>query len=598
MRNNYIDLTETPNTCSVLFESAPIGYLVLSHRGIILKVNVTLCNYLDYDCTELEQVPLVGFIHPDDQRPFLDIYPRLFHDPKDRKIKLKLLKRGNDIMYAEMIGNISSDFHYSEQGNVLLLAVIDVTQQHFAFEQNIEKEKRFQTLFNQSAVGIAIAEPDGEFIKVNKRFAEILGYEPEELENVNYRDITHPEDLETDENLNKEMIMGQRDTFEFEKRYLHKNGQPVWVRLYSSMVRDDLGKSLYGIVSMVDVSEQKELQLQQLRDNQELGEQNALLSEEFRIQDVILKRLEQAEQLGSFGTFEFNIVKNTAWWSQNQYKLHGFKPNEVEPGIEAHFKCIHPEDREESKNCFKDIINSDVLYGSLNYRLIDNEQNLHYIHTEYSVDRDEEGRALRISGIDQDVTERKLYEMQLLDSEEDYRLLSDTSQNIIFSHNLAGEITYANEFSLAYFGIKREGMIGSSINRFLSEADSVEREQILHDTILQGDLSLHKSEMLLINSEGEKRDLEVFAKPIIKNDQPTGILVVATDITERKAVEQELLEHKEHLEELVKLRTLKLEEQKAELQRFNKLFVGREFRIKELRDQVKELQARLKISES
>jgi PAS domain S-box-containing protein len=478
-----------------------------------------------------------------------------------------------------------------------LLAVIDVTKQHFALEQNMEKEKRFQTLFNQSAVGIAIAEPDGEFITVNKRFAGILGYKPEELEDVNYRDITHPEDLEIDENLNKEMITGQRDTFEFEKRYMHKNGQPVWVRLYSSMVRDDLGNSLYGIVSMVDASEQKILQIQQLDDNQQLEEQNLLISEEFRIQDVVMKRLEQAEQLGCFGTFEFNIVRDIAWWSQNQYKLHGFKPNEVEPGIEAHFKCIHTEDREESEDCFKEIINSDVLYGSLNYRLIDNQQNLHYIHTEYSVERDEEGKALRISGIDQDVTERMLYEKQLFDSKENYRLLSDTSQNIILSHDISGKITYANDFCLAYFGITQEEMIGISIDMFLSEMDKVERKKILQDRFLMGDYSLHKSEMAFSNSFGENRILEILAKPIIKNDKPTGVLIVANDITDRKAAEKELLEHKEQLEKLVKQRTIKFEEQNAELQRFNKLFVGREFRIKELRDQVKGLQAQLGINE-
>jgi len=109
MLNNFNDLTETHDKCTVLFESAPIGYLVLNQRGIILKVNATLCNYLDYDCTELEQVPLVGFIHSDDQRRFLDIYSELFDDPTDKKIKLKHLKDWGLFFIVEPIKGKTKD---------------------------------------------------------------------------------------------------------------------------------------------------------------------------------------------------------------------------------------------------------------------------------------------------------------------------------------------------------------------------------------------------------------------------------------------------------------------------------------------------------
>ena len=71
-------------------------------------------------------------------------------------------------------------------------------------------------------------------------------------------------------------------------------------------------------------------------------------------------------------------------------------------------------------------------------------------------------------------------------------------------------------------------------------------------------------------------------------------ITVHTDITKRKQAEEELEKHRDHLEEFVKERTAELEKKNAELKRYNKLFVGREFRIKELRDKVKELENRLK----
>ena len=80
---------------------------------------------------------------------------------------------------------------------------------------------------------------------------------------------------------------------------------------------------------------------------------------------------------------------------------------------------------------------------------------------------------------------------------------------------------------------------------------------------------------------------------IFEKGEYAGLIAVSRDITEHKEAEEELRQHREHLEELVKVRTADLEEKNIELARFNKLFVGREFRIKELRDEIMELEKRL-----
>jgi predicted RNase H-like nuclease (RuvC/YqgF family) len=75
--------------------------------------------------------------------------------------------------------------------------------------------------------------------------------------------------------------------------------------------------------------------------------------------------------------------------------------------------------------------------------------------------------------------------------------------------------------------------------------------------------------------------------------KPSYFLGSVIDITDRKKAEEELKKHQDHLEELVNERTTELEEKNKELNRFNKLFVGREFRIKELKDKVKKLEKEL-----
>ncbi len=89
--------------------------------------------------------------------------------------------------------------------------------------------------------------------------------------------------------------------------------------------------------------------------------------------------------------------------------------------------------------------------------------------------------------------------------------------------------------------------------------------------------------------DGSIIDVLLASTPVDSKDLAKGVIFTTMDITERKQAEEELKQHREHLEELVKARTLELEDKNAELKRFNKLFIGREFRIKELRDKIKSL---------
>jgi len=102
-----------------------------------------------------------------------------------------------------------------------------------------------------------------------------------------------------------------------------------------------------------------------------------------------------------------------------------------------------------------------------------------------------------------------------------------------------------------------------------------------------------KYEYQLTSSEGEFWYTTTLS-PIFEGGEYSGLVAVAQDITDRKMAEEELRQHRVNLEELVKVRTADLEEKNRELERYNKLFVGREYRIKELREEVKELREEVK----
>jgi PAS domain S-box-containing protein len=124
-----------------------------------------------------------------------------------------------------------------------------------------ESEERFRSAFDHAPIGMALITRDGRFTQVNRALCELLGYTEQELLNKTSQDVTHPEDLEDDLALATRLWTGEVDTYQTEKRYLHKSGHPVWTHLTGSVARDAGGLAI-GIAQIQDISAQRHLALE------------------------------------------------------------------------------------------------------------------------------------------------------------------------------------------------------------------------------------------------------------------------------------------------------------------------------------------------
>jgi PAS domain S-box-containing protein len=106
----------------------------------------------------------------------------------------------------------------------------------------IESEQRFRATFEQAAVGIAHLSNEGRFLRINKKFCDIVGYSKNEMLALTFQDITHPEDLDADLEYVRQVLNGEIETYTMDKRYYRKDGSLVWVNLTVSLVFDRGGE--------------------------------------------------------------------------------------------------------------------------------------------------------------------------------------------------------------------------------------------------------------------------------------------------------------------------------------------------------------------
>ena len=120
-----------------------------------------------------------------------------------------------------------------------------------------EREVRLRALFEKATVGLAQLTPDGHWIRVNQRFCDIVGYTQAELLQLSVRDITHPNDLETNLACARRMLDGEIATYVTEKRYIRKDGQPVWIHLSCALIRNRHGDPDCFVTVAQDIDSRK-----------------------------------------------------------------------------------------------------------------------------------------------------------------------------------------------------------------------------------------------------------------------------------------------------------------------------------------------------
>lgn len=234
----------------------------LKPDGTMIEANQTA---LDFGGLTLEDV--VG-------KPFWETYWWTISPATQDKLKKAIARaaQGEFIRYeVDVWGKdqqvITIDFSlkpiFDRNGEVIFLIPEgrDISDRVKAEAKLKASEAKFRAIFEQAAVGIAHVGLDKKLLRVNQKFADILGYSTQELQQLSFDKITYPGDRASDKKHLQQLIRGEIATLVKEKRYIRKDSSPVWVKLTTAPVFDADDKPEYFISVIEDVSQRKATEL-------------------------------------------------------------------------------------------------------------------------------------------------------------------------------------------------------------------------------------------------------------------------------------------------------------------------------------------------
>jgi PAS domain S-box-containing protein len=244
--------------------------------------------------------------------------------------------------------------------------------------------------------------------------------------------------------------------------------------------------------------------------------------------------LVEAQEVAHIGIWDWNLDEPVVNWSSVLYRIYGVTPQEYTPSYAGYLQKVHPDDRERVRHTLERVFKEHISF-SLDEQILRPDGSIRHLHTWGHPVLDSHGKLIRMIGVCQDVTERKLAEEKLHQSEERYRSIVETAEEGIWLINEESITVFVNQKMADMFGYTVDEMIGKHIFFFMNEEQQVKakiylarRRQGLREHF---DFNFYKK-------DGSKIWTTIATNPLYgKNGKYSGALAVVNEITQRKEME-------------------------------------------------------------
>ena len=401
---------------------------------------------------------------------------------------------------------------------VILRDISDRQQIEIALQTS---EEQFRHSFQYASIGMAILDLNGHWLQVNPALCNIVGYSEAELLALTFQDITHADDVAIDLDNIHNLVAGNIETYQREKRYFHKQGHIVWVQLHGSLVKDNQGHPLHIIAQIQDITKRKESQ------------------KTIELQSIIMNNM--AGGVCLVKATDLTIVYTNPKFDQ----IFGYEEGELagQPvGVINYVdEKVTPDDTVE------DVVTQINRDGEAKYEVYNKKKDgtLFWCRVHTSKFEHPEYGTVFVA-VQEDITELKLSAKALQDTTNRLNFLLNYSPVVIFSSKPDGD------YGATFISENIKDIMGYESKAFLEDSsfwiDHLHPDDV--DQLMSGLTNLftnnfHSQEFRLLHADGSYRwILEQIRLIRDREGNPVEILGYLIDISDRKQTELELKESK------------------------------------------------------
>jgi PAS domain S-box-containing protein len=369
-------------------------------------------------------------------------------------------------------------------------------------------EELSDSIFRQVTVGVALTDLTGRVLRANERCCELLGRRVAETPGLLLQECMHAEDRAGNPASFDSLASGGRD-FTIENRYVRPDGSTVWVNTSLILLRDPAGDPTSALVLLQEITGRKEAE-------------DRLSAQQ--------RELDLALEAGRVGTWEWDVGTKKIQWSQGLLEVHGRAGSESPDSFEAVLDEVHPDDRERFLQTVYRALEERQADYHTEYRVIGLDGDVRWVEGRGKVYCDASGRPVRMAGICMNVTDRKIAEEALEESDERVTSIVENISEAFVALDRQWRFTYLNKKAVELLGRAREDVLGRNAWEVFPKASGTRLFAELHRAMLDG-VAAHFEERH--GALDARYELDAY---------PTrnGLAIFCRDVTESKRLQEHL----------------------------------------------------------
>lgn len=298
-----LQIRESENKFKVAFDYSPIGMSLFSDQRKWVRLNKAFCEMIGYTEEELLKLTFEDITHPEDiETDKLYLRQIINHEITSYQREKRYIHKNGSIIWGKVHASLVTD----NTGKVLyfIVQIQNITDKKADELKLLESENKFRSAFDYSAISTALISLDTKFLSVNKAFCDMIGYSEQELLAMSFIELTYPDDSLNTIHLYNKLLKNEINSYETEKRYIHKDGHLICLFISVSAVYDNNGKIIYLLNQVLDMTQRKE-------DEKKLIFNSSILQ---NVQDCIM-----VTDMGGYITY----------WNQGATSIFGYSEEEV-----------------------------------------------------------------------------------------------------------------------------------------------------------------------------------------------------------------------------------------------------------------------------